>query len=92
MTAPGSAFYGKIAMKECPSPCTPDCLKRNAVCHVEGNCKAHDEWRLRYAVKLEEVKRRYDGDRTVGTMLAEKRTSKRYQMVVAYNRKVERTK
>lgn len=87
MSGPRSGFYGAIARKENPAPCTPDCERRSAVCHMAGNCPEHDAWRESYAATLEEVKRRYSGERGFFTMMAEKRNDPRYRMVTQLNRK-----
>lgn len=92
MSAPGSGFYGAIAMKANPSPCKPDCPRRSAVCHCAGNCPEYEAWKAGYVETLKAVKRKYDGERGVNNMIALKRLRPQYRTSVVYHRKLEKLK
>ena len=82
----------EAAIKDCPSPCTPECTRRTATCKFDGSCNEYNEWRDKYDAIVKEYETQAASRRLATTMFAERQGSKRYRQSCEYNRKMDKAR
>lgn len=82
----------EAAIKDLPSPCSPECTERSATCKFDGSCEEYNKWRVEYDALVKDYETQAAERRLATTMFAERHASKRYRQSCEYNRRKDKAR